>query len=81
MSDTPIYDGMNSEPEPDKNGTWITSMAGRRYLYAVASAILAAAAMYLGIDAVMRETWLQLIAAILNIGGAATTVVARKNVR
>lgn len=94
MSDNPIFDNIGNEPEHDRlegfekmeakhddTGRWITSLAGRKYIYGVASAVLVVAAAYFGIDAVTQENWLALAGAVLNLGGAGATVLAGKNVR
>lgn len=94
MSDSPIFDGVGrgGEAGPYKDtdsmhvkdtqsGHWITSLAGRKYVYGVASAVLVVAAAYFGIDAVTQENWLNLAGAVLNLGGAGATVLAGKNVR
>lgn len=51
----------------------------RRWLYGIATAVLAIIAVWLGWDAVTSEQWSVLIAAIFNFGGAVTTALARSN--
>lgn len=65
----------------DTENKWIYSTEGRRWIYRVVTALLAVAAIYLGIDAVQQEAWLQLAAAILNISGAGATALADRNTR
>lgn len=67
-------DEFNSQPEKAK--PWILTADGRRYLYAVAAAVLVVVAGYLGLDAAQRESILSLVGAVLNIGGAAATTYA-----
>lgn len=90
MNDTPIYDSVGNEDEPTgdpsieakhgETGPWILSGAGRRWLYAVAAAILVVVAGYLGLSAGDQESWLNLIGAVLNIGGAGALTYARQKV-
>lgn len=92
--DTPLYEQVASndptldrlegmeriEAKHGETGPWILSGPGRRWLYAVAAAILVVVAGYLGLSAGDQESWLNLIGAVLNIGGAGALTYARQKV-
>ena len=78
MSDTPIYDNVNNGDE--KARPWILTEAGRRWLYSIAAAVLVVVAGYMGLSAAEQESWLSLVSAVLNVGGAAALGYARKKV-
>lgn len=65
----------------DERTPWLLSEAGRRYLYSVAAALLVVVGAYLGIDAADRESWLSLVGAILNVGGAGALTYAQAKVK
>lgn len=86
---TPIYEAtvndaanVNDEPtpEPAPEPAWIFTAAGRRWLYSIAAALLVVVGGYLGIDAAQQESWLSLVGAILNIGGAGALTYANRKV-
>lgn len=90
---TPIYDAtvndaasVNDEPTPEPaldpapEPAWIFTSAGRRWLYSIAAALLVVVGGYLGIDAAQQESWLSLVGAILNIGGAGALTYANRKV-
>lgn len=54
--------------------------ATRTWIYGIVTAALALAGVYLGVDAVTQGQWANLAAAILNIGAAGATDLARRNV-
>lgn len=68
------------EAKHGETGPWILSGPGRRWLYTVAAAILVVVAGYLGLSAGDQESWLNLVGAVLNIGGAGALTYARKKV-
>lgn len=88
MSDTPIYDNVGSESEYQDTDSmhvkdtraWIVTEQGRRWLYSIAAAVLVIVAGYLGLSAAEQESWLNLVSAVLNVGGAAALGYARKRV-
>lgn len=79
MSDTPIFDNVDKNEDPRKT-PWILSPEGRRWIYSVAAALLTVVAVYLGVSAADQETWLNLIGAILNIGGASALTYATRKI-
>ena len=79
MNDTPIYDNVGNAPEGGR--PWIVTEAGRRWLYGVAAAVLVVVAAYLGISAADQESWLNLVSAVLNVGGAGALTYANKKVK
>lgn len=86
--DTPIHDRIAAGDTPeeqnitgaDEKTGWFTE-ARRRWIYSIVTAVLALVAVYLGIDAATKELWLNLVAAILALGGSASSELARRNVR
>lgn len=77
MSDTPIYDNIGREPHPVG---WFTD-ARRRWLYGIAAAALPIIGALVGWSAVEAGNVLNLIGAVLIVGGGPVAELARRNVR
>ena len=60
---------------------FLNSIEGRKYLYNIAISVLSLCTVAFGLNAAMTGSIESLIAAVLNLGGAATNALARKNVR
>ncbi len=79
MNDTPIYDNIGREPEKHPIG-WFTD-ARRRWLYGIAAAALPIIGGLVGWSAVEAGNVLNLIGAVLIVGGGPVAELARRNVR
>lgn len=62
-------------------GRWITSAAGRRYIYAILAALLGLAAGFGLVDAAASQAIDVLILAVLNLTGSASSLLAAVNTR
>lgn len=60
---------------------WLTTPEGRKWIYNVTIAALSTLALVCGINAAVHESLELLAAAILNVGGAASNVLARQNIQ
>ena len=60
-------------------GRWITSAAGRRYIYAILAALLGIAAGFGLVDGATSQAIDVLILAVLNLGGAVGSTLAAVN--
>lgn len=79
MNDTPIYNNLENGDTPDEHPVGWFTPARRRWLYTIAAAALPIIGGLVGWSAVESGNILNLIGAVLIVGGGPVASLARRN--